>query len=423
LGLRYTKDHKFGSENRRIVCDSDACMPGLYSAIGIGAFGVGGGTAANWGSLLGNLSAVPAVGQALANVGAIPQAVANALKPIGGLGNGAFDLTSTLAPKTPNNDMTGATGVTDPVTCTGLGTAAQSCKQGGVDPANGFWVRHLGDTSDATTGTLGVQWDPAEGTMFYGRYSRGYKAFGLAAGSLLQNPEAKPEFVNAYEVGLKKSFGRQLQVDAALYYLDYINLQAPVTVVPPGGLPVSAFVNVAKSRSTGLEADAIWAPTQGLRFMLDYSFDDTRIEKSDQFIDVNAAPIDAAGDRPKVNVVGNKLPQAPKNKVAFNGNYTFYLDSGSLNFGASYVWRDKAYSNIFTQSYNEAPAWSQVDLRTSWTPKDNKYQIIAYVKNVGDSKGYDAAVNGSQRATTAAAQNLELIPPRTYGVELHYKFF
>jgi hypothetical protein len=52
--------------------------------------GFGPGTAANWGSLLGNLAALPAVGQALG--------LGGALNGLGGLGNGAFDLTEAIAP-------------------------------------------------------------------------------------------------------------------------------------------------------------------------------------------------------------------------------------------------------------------------------------------------------------------------------------
>ncbi len=430
VGLRYTDDHKFGTEYSRIVCNSDVCYGGLYGALGLGSFGPG--SAANWGSLLGNINAVPAVGQALANVGAIPQSVANQLKALNGLGNGAFDLTTTLAPTTT---AAGAKGVNSPVYSCPTPT---TCIQYKVDPATGIASRGLGDTSDAVTGTLGVQWDPAEGSMYYARYSRGYKAFGLSAGSFLAAPEARPEFVNSYEVGFKKNFGRTLQVDAAFYYLDYSNLQAPVSVLvgPAGGVQTtaSAFLNIAKSRSDGVELDVIWQPIQPLRFSLDYSYDDTRIEKSDKLVDLNdnltVDPITKV--KLPVSIVGNQLPQAPKNKVAVNGTYSFYTDAGTLSLGATYVYRDKAYSNIFSRSYNSSPSWDQLDLRAYWAPTGNKYTVIAYVKNVTDSEGHDSATTAAYRNNNpgvasdqfaTGGQTLFLNPPRTYGVELQYRFF
>jgi iron complex outermembrane receptor protein len=408
LGLRYTKDHKFGAEFRRIVCNSDACYAGLYPALGLNAFGPG--TASNWGSLLGNLGALAQLGPFLG--------LGNALAPLAGLGNGAMDLTATLAPKTT---PAGAKGVTSPVVCTGT-----SCIQYTIDPATGVAQRGLGDTSDAVTGTLGVQWDPNPETMMYARYSRGYKAFGLSAGSFLIEPEAAPEFVNSYEIGLKKDFGRTFQLNAAIFYLDYRDLQAPV-MVRIGPTNVSQFVNVAKSRSTGLELDAVWQPIPLLRLSLDYSYNPTRILKSIPLVDVNDNVNTGA-----VSVVGNRLPQAPRNKVAFNASYTFMAGAGDLTLGASYIYRDKAYANVFSRTYNEAPSWDQVDLRAFWKPTSGKYTVIAYVKNVFDTKGYDAAVAGSQRNFNPAvpsdqfrtgAQNLELTPPRIYGVELQYRFF
>jgi iron complex outermembrane receptor protein len=399
LGLRYTKDHKFGTEFRRIVCDNDACYASLYPALGLSGFGPG--SAANWGSLLGNLAALPAVGQALG--------LGNALAPLGGLGNGALDIT---AAQMPTTTAAGAKGVTSPAVCVGT-----VCRQFVIDPATGIASRNLGDTSDATTGTFGVQWDPAEDTMAYARYSRGYKAFGFSAGAYLAEPEAKPEFVNSYEIGLKKNFGGSLQVNAAIYYLDYRDLQAPVTV-RAGAVNVSQFVNIAKSRSDGVELGVVWQPVQPLRLSLDYAYNDTKIKKSVLLTDLN----DSVNTGP-VSIIGNSLPQAPKHKLALNGTYAFQMDSGTLTLGGTYIYRSKAFSNVFSRVYNSAPSWDQIDLRAYWAPQGNKYTIIAYVKNVADTDGYDAAVTGNQRSNRDGAQNLELTPPRTFGIELQYRFF
>lgn len=410
VGLRYTKDKKFGTEYRRIVCNSDACYPGLYPALGLSAFGPG--TAANWGSLLGNLTALPAVGQALG--------LGNALAPLGGLGNGAMDLTDTLAPKSTNGLIEG---VKTPSVCTGTG-AAQVCRQYVIGP-NGIASRDLEDTSDAVTGTAGVQWEPDDDTMAYARYSRGYKAFGFSAGGFLADPKADAETVNAYEVGLKKNFGTNLQFNAALFYLDYKNLQAPVAV-RVGATNVTQFVNVEKSVSKGAELSMIWRPIDPLRLTVDYGYNPTKIKKSILLVDVNDNINTGA-----VSIVGNSLPQAPEHKFALNGTYTFDFEPGDLTLGATYLYRSKSYANVFERQYNSAPSWDQVDLRAIWTPEGGKYTVIAYVKNVFDDDGYAAAVAASQRNNSATvpsdrfpngAQVYELTPPRIYGVELQYRF-
>ncbi|WP_293678845.1 TonB-dependent receptor [uncultured Phenylobacterium sp.] len=405
-GVRYTKDKKFGSEFRRIICNSDACYPGLYPALGLSAFGPG--TAANWGSLLGNLTALPAVGQALG--------LGNALAPLGGLGNGAMDLTDTLAPKSTAGLIEG---VTSPSVCT-----EGVCRQYTIG-SNGIASRQLGDTSDAWTGTFGVQWEPDDDTMAYARYSRGYKAFGFSAGGFLADPKADEETVNSYEIGLKKNVSSTLQVNAALFYLDYRNLQAPVTV-RVGPTNVGQFVNIAKSRSSGLEFGAIWQPIRPVRLTVDYGYNPTKIRKSITLVDTN----DNISTGP-VSVVGNQLPQAPKHKLALNGSYTFELEPGALTLGATYLYRSEAYANVFTREYNKAPSWDQVDLRAHWAPAGGKYTVIAYVKNVFNTEGYQAALAGSSRNNSptvpsdrfaTGAQEVELTPPRIYGIELQYRF-
>ncbi|MCC7268720.1 MAG: TonB-dependent receptor [Caulobacteraceae bacterium] len=402
LGLRYTKDKKFGTEYRRIVCNSDACYPGLYPALGLSGFGPG--TAANWGSLLGNLNALAQ----LAPVLGIP-----ALAGLNGLGNGAMDLTDTLAPKT----ATGVSieGVTNPLVCSG--TSATPCRQYVIDPLTGIASRNLKHSDDAVTGTIGVQWEPDDDTMAYARYSRGYKAFGFSAGGMLAVPLADSEFANAYEIGLKKNWPT-VQMNLALFYIDYRNLQAPVSV-RVGPTNVGQFVNIEKSRSSGLELSTIWQPTPQLRLTLDYGYNPTKILSNDFLVDTNDNVTAGA-----ISVKGNRLPQAPKHKIALNGNYTFDFDPGSLTLGATYVYRTESYANVFTRDYNEAPSWDQVDLRAFWRPVDAKYTLIAYVKNVFNQDGYAAAVPGSQRNPPAsfAAPNYELVPPRIYGVEVQYRF-
>jgi iron complex outermembrane receptor protein len=254
--------------------------------------------------------------------------------------------------------------------------------------------------------------------MAYARYSRGYKAFGFSAGAYLPEPEADPETVNSYEVGVKMTLGGNVQINGALYYLDYRDLQAPVTV-RQGAVNVGQFVNIAKSRSDGLELDVVWQPIQPLRLTFDYAYNDTKIKKALTLIDVN----DFVANGASQSIVGNSLPQAPKHKLAVNGSYSFLMESGTLTLGATYAYRSKAYSSVFSREYNKAPSWDQVDLRAHWAPEGNKYTVIAYVKNVANTDGYDAGVGGNQRSNMNAVSNLELTPPRTYGIELQYRFF
>jgi iron complex outermembrane receptor protein len=313
---------------------------------------------------------------------------------------------------------------------------------------NGVWTRCLKDSSSAVTGTAGIEWSPDHSTLAYARYSKGYKAFGFNAGTIAPQPESAPEHVDDYEIGLKKSFGRTLTLDMALFYYNYSNAQVPVGV-NNGGITLTQFFNASRAHSDGFEFEGNWSPVSHLNLALTYSYNDTAIDSTcnasgsiapgvfpaNCFPDANDPNALAPGAQPKAveaasgqvlqSVKGNALPQAPRNKVAFNANYTFEFDPGDLTVSGSYIWKDKSYAGIFERSYDEAPSWSQVDFRATWAGKNDKYEIIGFLKNAFDSRGYEAAATGIPNGTntTFANNSYSLAAPRLYGIEFHYKFF
>ncbi|HEX4711508.1 TonB-dependent receptor [Phenylobacterium sp.] len=407
VGVRYSHDHKWGTESLRVVC---------YAAA----------------SCLG---------------GATPEGLGSTYTP-------PVDVTAAVI------DLTG-----------GL---PQGVVPGGVNGSgitftpDGFAQRSYDANWSAWTGTAGLQWDPDRDTMMYARYSRGYKAGGFNVGITTTegaSPYTGPEHANNYEIGLKKNFFHHtLQTNLAVFYLDYQDFQAPVTVAAVDGGVTQAqseFINVPKAVSYGVEMETIWSPIDHLQVMLTYAYNDAHITQLTGVVD----PADPAATQPGAKPIGalvpcssstpgqpgyaancdvyshfvergqdlsgNQLPNSTKNKVALNATYTWVMERGSLSPSVSYIWRDKQYGSIFERSYNESPAWSQVDARVTWKDKDNKYSVIGYVKNLFDTVGYAGGATGTRLAgTTAGVSSVQpgfdisypLTPPRTYGVELQYRF-
>ncbi|MGZ6015871.1 MAG: TonB-dependent receptor, partial [Phenylobacterium sp.] len=354
-----------------------------------------------------------------------------------------------------------------------------------VDPATGFATRHYDNKWEATTGTAGLQWDPEPGTMAYLRYSRGYKAGGFRIGIdtvLGALPNTNPEHADAFELGLKKDFGRTFQMNVALFHYKYTDAQIPITVASTaGGLAQaqSIFFNIPESVTQGAEFETTWQPIDHLQILFNYSYLDAHIEKATGVVDpADPAALDPAakpvisqaaciaavgtanacsadiyttglangGFQRGQNLSGSNLPNAPKNKVSLNVNYTWVMSAGSLTGSASYVWRDKQYGSIFNRSYYQSPSYDQVDLRATWKSDDKKYSIIGFVRNVGNTVGYEGGAGAGRRngtipayvagtiptggtATTAIpiiqgiASSYTITPPRTFGVELQYRFF
>ena len=289
-----------------------------------------------------------------------------------------------------------------------------------LDPATGNYSRRLYGSWGAVTGTAGVEWTPDTQTLAYAKYSHGYKSGGFNAGAILPVPEALPETIDAYEGGLKRVFSRTLQANLAVFYYNYDNLQIPLTLIPAAGATQTLLFNIDRSRSYGVELETTWQATPSLQFLLSYAYLDAKIRSS-------APHQDAAQPGLGLQSVNDQdLPQSPRNKLALNGNYTWRFTPGDLTFSASYIYKDQSYDSIFNRPWYLAPSYSQVDMRLLFNDARGRYTVIAYAKNITDVNGYDNV--GATYVQSPAPgfpnynQQVGLITPRTYGIELQYRF-
>ena len=323
-------------------------------------------------------------------------------------------------------------------------SAAQTAAQPGahaavLDPATGIYTRKLGASWGGVTATAGVQWQPDAITNAYAKYSRGAKSGGFNSGSGLSlHVEQQPETSNDFQLGFKHTFFRTLQVNLDLFYDQYYNAQIPIGVAN-GNLVSTAIYNIPEARSDGVEVEATWQPTRALQMIASYGYDDTKILNSGCVTNATGDPqANLVGAKPdpncpvqtagvNQNLRGNQLPNAPKNKLALNANYTFFFDPGSLSLSATYAWRDVQYGSIFNTPYNRAPAWDQVDLRAEWKSANGHYSIIAYGKNIFDKLGYQAGRVGTLQPNVDPTKNIYITqdvlnPPALYGLEVQYRF-
>jgi iron complex outermembrane receptor protein len=248
----------------------------------------------------------------------------------------------------------------------------------------------------------------------------------------------------------------------------------------------TAFYNVPTSVSTGLEFEATWVPFENLSILFSYSYDDayaTSGEAADpadpNAIGPNAKPLSCAvvvctadiysiglaGDpRAGLNVPqslnGNELPNAPRNKLAINVLYNWDLGNnmGTLIPSASYIWRDVQYGAFFQEPFWAAPSWDEWDARLTWKSSNDRFEVILFGKNLANTLGYDqgpvaSRLNSVTNVITGVetvheynyiqglngpagfnsvllhefpggqVQTLYPTPPRTIGIEVHYKFF
>ncbi len=252
----------------------------------------------------------------------------------------------------------------------------------GVD-ANGTAWRRLRGHWSSWTGGAGVEYSPTTDTLLFGKYSRGYKAGGFNNLGFAANPYTDSEFVDAYEAGWKQEWNEiGLTTNAALFYYNYTDAQAPLSVVRDFGLPTqttfTAFLNVPKVETTGFELETTWNPIDPLRINFTYAYLSSEVKSNNVYADstrdsrcVNptsgGAPITCNPLVPATtcfstrcayrSVQGNQLGQSPQSKVSVLASYEFDFEDGSrLLPTISYSWRDKFYDSFFNNpSKNRLP--------------------------------------------------------------------
>ena len=140
-------------------------------------------------------------------------------------------------------------------------------------------MRTLHLTNGALTGEADVDWTPDPSLLVYGKYSRGYKSGGWSTYTLGANPETQPEYVDAFEMGAKKSTG-QYTINADVFYYNYYNEQTPLTIQASNGQLIPELFNIPLVHDYGFELSSNWRPTDDLIFNLTYSYLSATVAKS-----------------------------------------------------------------------------------------------------------------------------------------------
>lgn len=176
---------------------------------------------------------------------------------------------------------------------------------------------------------LGLNWTPTNTTLIYASVSEGFKG-GAYDNRALDNGSSPigPEFLTAYEIGLKSDWlDNTVQLNASIYLYDWEDLQ--IFGLDDSGGP--AQVNVPETELKGMEVEVKWSPTDALYLQAGIGLSDTEIK------DVTGVPVSMGIH------VGNSVTNAPE----FTGNllavYTVVLESSELVFQGSYRYEDEAY--------------------------------------------------------------------------------
>ena len=219
-----------------------------------------------------------------------------------------------------------------------------------------------------------------------------------------------PERATTYEAGLKSEFlEHRVRVNLAAYQTNYDDIQTTLNVPDPvTGVVTNIISNPADARIRGLELDSSYLLTHYLR--VDLGLTSTSAHYTHI---LDGAQVTLSDHLPEVPVwtgnVGLQLDLPAPTALAGDGVFTARVDESHK---ASY------YDGAPNTQYNYEPHLDLVNARISYGPKDGKWSVAGYARNLLDHRYYifheDLYAFVYSIATPA--------PPREVGGEIHYRW-
>jgi len=293
-----------------------------------------------------------------------------------------------------------------------------------------------------------LDWQATDTVFAYASVARGYKPGGFNVNEVTEftGQGYLPEFVTAYEIGVKTEwFDRSLVVNADVYFNDYTDQQIGVQRVQAGSgnavLAVPGIANAAAVETRGFELDADWLFSSGLQLTLGYAYTEAEFQTYVQGPPPGSTAADFAAcgvpdgqtSSPQfraeagnicADFSGNAVPKSPEHALNFN---VFY----SRDFGADNSWFVEAAARYQSKRFvDEAnlswmPEHTLIDLTAGVELGD--WALTAFVRNVTDDDTIRSAQRqvdpGNPEGFAPGRAIVAYLPePRTFGVRAAYRF-
>lgn len=240
-----------------------------------------------------------------------------------------------------------------------------------------------------------LNYKPTRDNMLYLSFARGFNSGGFNTFGDVGNPtdptnplETRSETIDSYEIGSKNELlDGHLRLNVDGFIANYSNLQIRQAVYT-GGV---AVVNVPKAQVKGIELESDYSPLQHLTLSVGGSYLDARITSGTLAAlptDVGSIIFGQSVTVTEQNVAGNELSRAPRWELRFSPDYRVLLPGGVLDLQAVYRFESSVYYLETNQDSNAyyAPSWHDIDLRTSFAPDRQNWDIAVFVHNLSNER-------------------------------------
>ena len=259
------------------------------------------------------------------------------------------------------------------------------------------------DSWNNTDWKLGLDAQLTREVLGYVSASTGFKSGGYngRAGSIAAFTTLKPETVRSYEIGLKTTMADgKWRFNINYFKNDYKDLQ--LTAFDANG--VSNLTNASSAELKGFELETVAQITSNWQINAHLG---TLDGKYKNYSAVNNGTFS-----------GKALKQAPKQQYGIGTNYRIRLEGGNVNINAGIKHVGDHYQNLATSEVIKTNAYSLVDGRVAYDAKGGKWSVALWGKNLNNKLYYTGAFDISALGIADAYINV----PRTYGVDLRYRF-
>ena len=256
-----------------------------------------------------------------------------------------------------------------------------------------------------------------EKNLVYATWSQGFRRGGVNAlppselnGAYTtpkQLAKLAPDTADNYEIGVKGTLHNSVRYSAAIYDIQWHNIQEGVQLTP---LVLPGALNIGEAHSRGFESELLVLLSQHLSAQVDYTYDQTKLTSLNPlFVYPNVAVPPPA--------IGSQLPGTPKNSLAVQLEYGHLpAFGGELSFAA-----DAHYQSVVVPALSATiptvPGYTMVNARVRF--QRSHWWTTVYVNNVTDTLGImsysDPAIYGNRSQAVVST-------PRTVGITLGYSF-
>ncbi|QGN55676.1 TonB-dependent receptor [Novosphingobium sp. Gsoil 351] len=236
------------------------------------------------------------------------------------------------------------------------------------------------------SGTAGAQYEVGEDTMVFARYSRGYKGPFLNesvtyTASLARQPlKIDPEYVDAFDVGIKTRLFGRFALNASAFYSKIDGFQTTIYVPPVPPQLATNFIqgNADYATTKGVEVSFYGNLTPNLSLSGGLLYNEARFNKGFQV----PCTTSTTGVCPALS----QLPYAPKWKATLASEYHRELGNRIEGFAqADFAYSDK-YNYGSSPGNPTSPSRYLLGLRGGLRFGDGKFSFAGFCRNCLDKR-------------------------------------